>query len=72
MPNTNCLEGIKCPKCANEDRFKIEAQIVCTVTDDGSMPAGDHYWDETSNTLCPVCEFQGNLALFTVAQGVTA
>ena len=33
--NTNCLEGIKCPKCGNEDKFVISVVAHATVTDDG-------------------------------------
>ena len=36
MTNTNCLENISCPKCGQEDRFKIAATIFCLVTDDGT------------------------------------
>jgi hypothetical protein len=64
MANENCLEGIKCPDCGNEDEFRIEAVIVCQVTDDGSEPIGDHYWDEKSYCHCPVCEKDGKLAEF--------
>jgi len=68
MSNQNCLQGIKCPKCGNEDRFKIQASIACHVTDEGSEPDGDHEWDETSHTICPVCEFENSLAAFTKAE----
>jgi hypothetical protein len=67
MLNNNCLEGVKCPKCGNEERFRIQALIVCNVTDEGSEPTGDHEWDQTSHTLCPVCEFEDNLSAFSIA-----
>jgi len=44
MTNENCLEGIRCPQCGQEDCFKITALITCNVTDDGSEPVGDHEW----------------------------
>ncbi len=53
MTNTNCLEGIKCPQCGNGAHFRIEAVIVCHVTDDGSEPTGDHHWDKDSFCHCP-------------------
>ena len=35
MPNTNCLEGIRCTKCGHEDSFKIKATVLVLVTDEG-------------------------------------
>lgn len=64
MTNTNCLEGIRCPECGQEDQFKITALITCEVTDDGSEPVGDHDWDDESNTHCPGCGFAGKLRYF--------
>ena len=64
MTNTNCLENICCPKCGQEDRFKIVALITCDVTDDGSEPVGDHEWDDHSATRCAECGFDGELKEF--------
>ena len=64
MTNTNCLEGIRCPKCGQEERLKITASITCVVTDEGSEPVGDHEWDGESNTHCPACDFAGVLKDF--------
>ena len=61
MTNTNCLRGVKCPNCGNDDRFFINAVITCFVTDEGSEPNGDHFWDDDSFTVCPECEYQGEL-----------
>jgi hypothetical protein len=64
MTNSNCLENISCPKCGQEERFKIVALITCDVTDEGSEPVGDHEWDDHSATRCPVCGFDGKLKEF--------
>jgi hypothetical protein len=64
MTNTNCLENVCCPKCGQEDRFKIAAIISCLVTDAGSEPVGDHDWDDDSATHCLECGFNGNLKEF--------
>ena len=64
MTNENCLEGIRCPACGQEDRFKIAALITCLVTDNGSEPAGDNEWDDDSATHCPECGFDGKLKSF--------
>lgn len=66
MANDNCLEGIICPQCGQEDRFRITAIITCVVTDEGSDPVGDHYWDDDSFTSCPECGFQGTLKQFQI------
>jgi hypothetical protein len=67
MTNVNCLEGIRCPKCGQEDRFKITAIITCLVTDDGSEPVGDHEWNDGSTAHCPQCGFDGTLEDFRKA-----
>jgi hypothetical protein len=64
MTNTNCLEGIRCPACGQDDRFKITALITCIVTDDGSEPVGDHDWDDESNAHCAGCGFDAKLRHF--------
>jgi hypothetical protein len=64
MTNTNCLENVCCPRCGQEERFKIVALISCEVTDDGSEPVGDHEWGDDSATHCPECGFDGELKDF--------
>ncbi len=64
MTNHNCLAGISCPQCGQEDRFKITAVITCLVTDDASEPVGDHEWDDDSATHCTQCAFTGRLKDF--------
>ncbi len=64
MTNTNCLESVCCPKCGQEDWFKIAAVISCLVTDAGSEPVGDHEWDDDSATHCLECGFNGELKEF--------
>jgi hypothetical protein len=64
MTNSNCLEGVRCPQCAQENSL-ITATMTCDVTDDGSERLGDHYWDGDSFTHCPECEHEGALKDFT-------
>ncbi len=63
MRNENCLEGIKCPGCGNEDRFSIACTTLAEVTDDGAE-AGDMEWDDDSLTVCPECGRCGKLKEF--------
>jgi len=66
MTNENCLKGIKCPKCGNEDGFFIGATIIADVTDDGADIAKhtDIEWDDDSHTRCPDCGEEGVLGGF--------
>jgi hypothetical protein len=65
MTNTNCLAHIKCPGCGNEDRFRIAATSMFTVTDDGTHDYGDVEWDDDSYTECTQCYRHGTLKDFT-------
>lgn len=64
MTNTNCLEGLRCPKCGNEDRFFIIGGAQFEVTDDGSDTVGDHEWDDHSPMSCPECNHEGKVRDF--------
>jgi hypothetical protein len=69
MTNTNCLENVCCPKCEQEDRFMIAANVIAEVTDDGADMASPMYgngfeWDEESYCRCPECDFEGKLKDF--------
>ncbi|MCZ2340456.1 MAG: hypothetical protein LC104_01510 [Bacteroidales bacterium] len=71
MTNTNCLEGIRCPQCGNEDRFMIAAKVIVEVTDDGADIASPQYgngyeWDDASYCRCPECDREGTLKEFHV------
>lgn len=64
MPNTNCLEGIKCPACGNEDSFRIAASCWVDVTDDGTSEATDFGWDDNSPIACLSCGTTGVVFMF--------
>jgi hypothetical protein len=69
MTNTNCLQGIKCPRCGYEDRFLISATITADVTDDGSEIAknrGDFEWDDRSRIECHGCGTTGTVGEFSL------
>ena len=67
MINTNCLEGLRCPKCAQEDRLLINAIVTCDVTDNGSEPVDEnHFWNDLSLTTCPKCDYFGQLKEFYI------
>lgn len=65
MANTNCLEGIKCPECGQEDEFRIEVVMTAKVKDEGVADvSGDTYWDKDSWCYCPQCEREGKVKEF--------
>jgi hypothetical protein len=74
MTNTNCLEGIKCPRCGNEDAFYIDAIVLAYVTDGGAQPANNSNfnWDRDSFARCPECDYAGDLWDFMRPTVVTA
>ena len=62
MTNKNCLEGIRCPECGHEDAFRIEAQIMVIVRDDGTEDGGgDYAWDDESPCRCAECNHAGKI-----------
>lgn len=67
MTNTNCLKGVRCPKCGFEDKFIIHAKVDVEVTDEGTEDAGgEYYWDDTHYCKCTGCKYEGTLADFTI------
>lgn len=69
MTNTNCLEGIACPKCGYSESFHIEAIVVLYVTDDGSEDrGGNHYWDASSRCFCGnrECDYEAPFEEFQI------
>lgn len=64
VPNTNCLEGIKCPDCGNEDTFRIAGTTIFTVTDEGTEDHGDVEWNDDSHAECAECGREGPLKEF--------
>lgn len=67
--NTNCLEGVKCPQCGYEDDFRIKAEIMVFVTDEGTQDElGGYEWDKNAYCQCGSCDHEGILDDFTVRE----
>lgn len=65
MTNVNCLEGLHCPICKQEDRLQITGVALFEVTDGGTgEPEGGIEWGDESPTHCPSCEYGGTLKDF--------
>jgi hypothetical protein len=66
MPNTNCLEGVKCPECGHEDGFYIQAKVLVFVTDEGTEAQnGEYEWDDSNYCQCASCKYENSLSAFT-------
>ena len=67
-PNTNCLEGMKCPNpdCDSPyGPFEIECKTSVTVHDDGTDgDTKDTEWDDDSWIQCKSCQTVGTVADF--------
>src|SRR6185437_11045600 len=51
--NTNCLEGIRCPRCKQQELFYIRACVEVDVTDNGTGDErGEYFWDDQSPCRC--------------------
>lgn len=72
MANTNCLAGIKCPKCGSDEQFRIEAKAMFNVTDDGTEHASDGAveWDDGNYCECYACSHYGTVKDFKVAESM--
>lgn len=60
--NTNCLEGLKCPKCGYDESIHVLSSVWVTVFDDGTEyhDCGPEY-DDDSWADCPECNYHGKL-----------
>ena len=57
--NSNCLEGIECPRCGSQGPFRIACTSIADVEDDGT---GDHEsieWNDHSYCECKHCHAFG-------------
>lgn len=64
MANENCLEGIACPKCHEEDEFAIIGSAEFMVKDDGTDQFRDVDWDDVSSIRCISCGHRGTVGTF--------
>lgn len=65
--NTNCLQGIACPKCKSQGPFKIDCHILMRVTDDGTEEmGGDTDWDDDSYCECFACGHHARVSDFKI------
>jgi hypothetical protein len=59
--NTNCLEGLQCPKCKSYGPFDIEVVSTARIHDDGVEEYTGADFDEGSVCVCVNCKFVGGV-----------
>ena len=65
-PNTNCLEGMRCPDCGSYGPFEIAATITVEVSDEGTEDlSGGYGWSAASFCRCNYCDHTGTVDTFT-------
>ena len=64
MTNTNCLVGMKCPKCGSYEPFWIVVASMALMSDDGTDEIKDTEWNQSSYCKCWHCEFEGEVKDF--------
>ncbi len=66
--NSNCLEGLQCPKCGNHEKLVIQCKAMFYVEEDGTDPIdySEIVWDENSYTECFECAYHGPNSSFTI------
>jgi hypothetical protein len=64
--NSNCLEGMRCPKCKSDGPFSIVSSCVAEWTDDGTEDIHDVEFDDDSNCRCVSCMHSATVDDFRV------
>lgn len=63
-PNTNCLKGVRCPRCGQNAKFSIIAIASFEVTDDGTDAYESVEWDDYAHCRCWDCNYSGKVIQF--------
>jgi hypothetical protein len=63
--NTNCLEGMQCPKCGSFGPFHIRAECTSLVHDSGIEDKWDVEWSDENACWCVDCRHEGTVKSFS-------
>lgn len=66
MENTNCLEGMRCPKCKKVGKMKIAVIAIALVSDEGTEAFYDSEWNDDSFCQCDECYLCGIVKEFRI------
>lgn len=62
--NENCLEGMSCPVCGNQEPFEICGSCWFLVFQDGVDEPSEVEWDDSSPCRCPACGHTATVGYF--------
>jgi len=64
-PNTNLLEGMRCPRCKSFGPFYIRAEITLEVQDSLAVKIDEDFdWGNDSYCECASCRFDSSVIDF--------
>lgn len=64
--NTNCLEGMRCPKCKSIEPFRITAKCTATVYDSGVDETEEFEWEDDDYCECVECKHAATVKDFEI------
>ena len=64
--NTNCLAGLRCPKCQSYGPYRIACTTYVRMFDDGSDSSTGVDWSPESQCRCSECNHAATVQDFTV------
>ena len=67
--NSNCLEGLACPHCKQQEGFNIASEVIAHTGDDGVVEYRETEWSEGNAIWCWGCQKHGTVEQFTVQKG---
>jgi len=68
-PNTNCLDGMRCPECGSCKPFDIVVGCIARTFDSGVEHTWDFDWSRESSCTCVVCGHHGQVKDFKEKEG---
>jgi hypothetical protein len=66
-PNSNCLDGKRCPKCGSYGPFEVVVSMRVLLYDSGSDDAaedGSIEYDDDALAACYACRYKGKFGDF--------
>ncbi len=65
-PNSNCLDGKRCPRCGSYGPFEVEVSMRVLLYDSGSDDAedGSIEYDDDAFAVCYACRCKGKFGDF--------
>ena len=64
-PNTNCLDGMRCPRCGSYEPFTIYGLTGnAVVYDEGTEEVTGIEWEDDAECLCQECDFRAPVLAF--------